>query len=70
MNKLLLTPEELDNLFVKYEKKDPEQLTSFERIISKAQVKKCKDNWEELVPKDHICLLKKDYCLATGVKIE
>ena len=70
MNKLLLTPTELDSLWVKYEKKDPCQLTSFEIIIGKAQIKKCKENWKLLVPKDHICLLKKDYCLATGVKIE
>ena len=33
-------------------------------------LKACRENWKLLVPKDHICLLKKDYCLATGVKIE
>ena len=33
-------------------------------------LKACRENWEVSVPKDHIYLLKEDYCLATGVKIE
>ena len=34
-----------------------------------AMLKSCREHWEELVPKDQICLSKTDYSLATGVKI-
>lgn len=68
MNKLFLTPKELDDLWDKCQENDPCQNTPFETIVIKAQVKKCMENWELLVPKGYKVLSETDYGLATGVR--